>query len=61
LLNWIKKYRTGGLASSGSHAVKNLEAENSRLPKELAEAQLEKEILKKAMVYLAKEPRGYTR
>jgi len=35
-----------------------LEAEVSRLRRELAEARLEKEILKKAMAYLAKEPRG---
>jgi transposase len=61
LRNWIKKYRHDGQVSSGSRSVTDLEAENSRLRKELAEARLEKEILKKAMAYLAKEPRGGTR
>ena len=61
LRNWIKKHKNEGLVSSGNRSVTNLEAENSRLRKELAEARLEKEILKKAMAYLAKEPRGGTR
>jgi len=61
LRNWIKKYNTTGLKTPGSHNVSDLEAEVSRLRKELAEARLEKEILKKAMAYLAKEPRGGTR
>lgn len=60
LRNWIKKYRSTGLANS-SHSVSELEAEVSKLRKELAEARLEKEILKKAMAYLAREPRGGTR
>ncbi len=60
LRNWIKKYRREGIVSSGGRSVTDLEAENSRLRKELAEARLEKEILKKAMAYLAKEPRGGT-
>ena len=61
LRNWIKRHRCEGLVSSGVRSVTELEAENSRLRKELAEARLEKEILKKAMAYLAKEPRGGTR
>jgi transposase len=61
LRNWIKKYRQEGKVSSGGRSVTDLEAENSRLRKELAEARLEKEILKKAMAYLAKEPQGGTR
>jgi len=61
LRNWINKYRQEGKVSSGGKSVTDLEAENSRLRKELAEARLEKEILKKAMAYLAKEPRGGTR
>ncbi|TYO98411.1 transposase [Geothermobacter ehrlichii] len=60
LRNWIKKYRQEGQVSSG-RPVTELEAEVSRLRKELAEARLEKEILKKAMAYLAKAPRGGTR
>lgn len=61
LRNWIKKHHGGGLKSHGSHSVTELEAEVSRLRKELAEARLEKEILKKAMAYLAKEPQRGTR
>lgn len=61
LRNWIKKYRQEGKINSGGRSVTDLEAENSRLRKELAETRLEKEILKKAMAYLAKEPRGGTR
>ena len=59
LRNWIKKYRSGGSKASGSYSVSELEAEVSKLRKELAEARLEKEILKKA--YLAREPQGGTR
>lgn len=47
--NRIKKHRTSGLKTPGSHNVSELEAEVSRLRKELGEARLEKEILKKAM------------
>ena len=61
LRNWIKKYRSDGLVASGGRSVSDLEAEVSKLRKELAEARLEKEILKKAMAYLAREPRGGTR
>ena len=61
LRNWIKKYRNDGQVSSGGRSVSDLEAEVSRLRKELAETRLEKEILKKAMAYLAREPRGGTR
>lgn len=61
LRNWIKKHKSGGLNGSGARPITELEAENSRLRKELAEARLEKEILKKAMAYLAKEPQRGTR
>jgi len=61
LRNWIKKHNSGGFKCFGSHSVTELEAEVSRLRKELAEARLEKEILKKAMAYLAKEPQRGTR
>ena len=58
LRNWIKKYRSDGQVPSGGRSVSDLEAEVSKLRKELAETRLEKEILKKAMAYLAREPRG---
>lgn len=61
LRNWIKKFRKTGAISSRGRSTTDLEAENSRLRRELAEARLEKEILKKAMAYLAREPRGGTR
>ena len=48
LRNGIKKHNTSGVRRYGSHNVSDLEAEVSRLPKELAETQLEKEILKRA-------------
>jgi transposase len=46
--NWIKKFRCDGLVASGGRSVSDLEAEVSNLRKELAEARLVKEILKKA-------------
>lgn len=61
LRNWIKTFRKTGSTSSGGRLTTDLEAEVSKLRKELAEARLEKEILKKAMAYLAREPRGGTR
>jgi transposase len=61
LRNWTKKHSSTGLKANGNHSVSGLEAQVSNLRKELAEARLEKEILKKAMAYLAREPRGGTR
>jgi transposase len=61
LRNWIAKQQGGKLLNPFGRTVTELEAEVSRLRKELAETRLEKEILKKAMAYLAKEPRGGTR
>ena len=49
LRNWIKKFRNTGAIFSSGRSTTDLEAENSRLRKELAEARLEKEILKKAI------------
>lgn len=42
LRNWIKKFQNTGGISSGGRSVTDLEAENSRLRKELAEARLKK-------------------
>lgn len=61
LRNWITRHRGGKSLTCEARTVTELEAEVSRLRKELAETRLEKEILKKAMAYLAKEPRGGTR
>ena len=62
LKNWIYRCKSSkaGSVSSG-RPVTELEAENSRLRKELAESRLECEIIKKAMAYFAKESLPGTR
>ena len=60
LRNWIKRLQVGKPVNGG-RTVGELEAEVSRLRRELAEARLERDILKKAMAYLAKGPQGGTR
>ena len=62
LWNWIKLSRAGKLsARRGAVPVKGsvteLEAENSRLRRELANAKLDLDIVKKAAAYFAKESR----
>jgi transposase len=54
LANWVAAARSGGdKAPPGSRTVPELEAENARLRKELAEARLERDIIKKAAAYFA--------
>ena len=62
------RWRTGSrrpnaapLATPGARTVSELEAENSRLRKELAEARQERDILKKATAYFARESLPGTR
>ena len=63
LWNWIKLNRAGklkaadGVAVSVKRSVTEVEAENSRLRRELASAKLDLEIVKKAAAYFAKESR----
>ena len=63
LSNWVKLDRAGklGLSKAGITAtprsVKELEAENDRLRRELASAKVDNDILKKAAAYFAKESR----
>lgn len=59
LSNWVYKSRQGGLAAVNTHRkpVTDLEAENARLRRELAEARMERDILKTATAYFAKESR----
>lgn len=63
LWNWIRLSRAGKLAAGepGATAVKRsqteLEAENARLRRELANTKLDLEIVKKAAAYFAKESR----
>lgn len=61
--NWARRARTADaspsspLPSVSKRPVTELEAENSRLRKELAEARMDVEILKKATAYFAKGSR----
>ena len=63
LTNWARRSRAGTLTQAqGSSTVtkrpvSEIEAENSRLRRELASAKLDNEILRKATVYFAKESR----
>jgi len=59
--NWVAVVRATGNSSPGEQTVKELAAENARLRKELAEARMEREILKKATAYFAKESLPGTR
>lgn len=61
--NWLRRSRAGTLGVQGENKsararpITELEAENSRLRRELASAKLDNEILRKATVYFAKESR----
>lgn len=56
LRNWVKKEQAGTLVEVGGKGktVSEMEAEISRLRRELAEAQMERDILNKAAAYFAK-------
>lgn len=56
LANWVFRARHGQLAELGDsrRPVTEIEAEVSRLKRELAEARMERDILKKATAYFAK-------
>ena len=60
--NWVVVSKGASLkAPVGSRGVMELEQENSRLRKELAETKLERDILKKATAYFARESLPGTR
>jgi transposase len=64
LHNWVIKAKQGSLpvqGSQGESAVDLLSAENRRLKRALAEAEMERDILKKAAAYFAKESLQGTR
>ncbi|HYE36860.1 transposase [Methylocaldum sp.] len=63
LANWVYKARAGQLGEVGKsrQPVSDLEAEISRLKRELAEAKLERDLLKKAAAYFASESMRGTR
>ena len=56
LANWVFRARHGRLAELGEtrRPVTELEADVSRLKRELAETRMERDILKKATAYFAK-------
>ena len=56
LSNWVYRARHGTLSAVGESRkpVTELEAEISRLKRELAEARMERDILKKSTAYFAK-------
>ena len=56
IINWCKKYGPSPETPSGDgQTVHDLQEEVARLRKQLREAELEREILKKATAYFAKE------
>lgn len=62
LANWIAASKAStGLSAPGARSAAELAAENARLRKELAEARIERDILKKATAYFARESLPGTR
>jgi transposase len=60
--NWVSTAKaTVAKSSPGEQSMGELARENARLRKELAEARMEREILKKATAYFAKESLPGTR
>lgn len=63
LFNWVRLSRAGklkvvdGAAVPVKRSMSEIEAENSRLRRELASTKLDLEIVKKAAAYFAKESR----
>ena len=59
LANWVVAARHGGRAAGDDkrRPVTELEAEVSRLKRELAEMKMERDLLKKATAYFARESR----
>lgn len=57
LHNWLKADREGKLSDTPAKPVSAEQMEIARLRKELAEARMERDILKKATTYFARESR----
>lgn len=57
LRTWVKAYKEGKLSEVGSNRkqLTDVELEMARLRRELAEVKIERDILKKAAAYFAKE------
>jgi transposase len=63
LANWVKAYKAGKLGDVGKkyRPLTDVEMELARIKKELAEVKMERNILKKAAAYFAKESLPGTR
>jgi transposase len=63
LANWVKAYNAGKLGDVGKtyRPLTDIEMELARTKKELAEVKMERDILKKAAAYFAKESLPGTR
>jgi len=61
--NWYRKYKAGKLGEVGKNyrPLTEVELELARTKKELAEVKMERDILKKAAAYFAKESLPGTR
>ncbi len=61
--NWVRAYKAGKLGSIGKsqRPLTEIEMEVARLKRELAEVKMERDILKKAAAYFAKESLPGTR
>jgi transposase len=59
--NWVKAYRAGRLGEVGKTQRPLTEMELARTKKELVEVKMERDILKKAAAYFAKESLPGTR
>lgn len=60
--NWVRLAKSGKqIKMLGARSVAELEAEVAKLRRELAEARMERDILKKATAYFAKESQKGTR
>jgi transposase len=61
--NWVRAFRAGKLESIGSthRPLTEVEVELARVKRELALVRMERDILKKAAVYFAKESLHGTR
>jgi transposase len=61
--NWVKAYKAGRLGELGKtyRPLTEVEMELARAKKELAEVKMERDILKKAAAYFAKESLPGTR
>jgi transposase len=63
IANWVKAYKEGRLGDIGKcqKPLTEVEMELARTKKELAEVKMERDILKKAAAYFAKESLPGTR